>query len=201
MAMAAIGRLIVGRVAGAGLLVAVLLAWTAPQVVRALEPWIEVGLALLGPQFQVVSLQIDQQDAQQRLAAQFTLAQPLTVGPHTLSPDPRGRARSAVPVHHVLLAPAVLIVVLLGWPSRDWPEAGARAVAAVPMLALLVMLDVPASLVAGPWRLLLEAHEPQGWRWVTLVAELLERGLRPVLGLLCGVAIVAAAAAKSRSGN
>ncbi|MCY7306171.1 MAG: hypothetical protein LH632_08480, partial [Rhodoferax sp.] len=109
-----------------------------------------------------------------------------------------GRAHAQVTVAQVWQAPLLLVLLLLAWPTAAWGEALLRALLALPALALVLALDLPLVLLAEIWKLLLDAHDPGGWKLLVAWSDLLRSGGRVITGMLAATAVVAAACALER---
>jgi len=175
-----------------------LLAWAGPALLQPLLPAARTVMAWAEPAFAVQSLQLLVYPEGERVRAMVAIARPLAVGEQLVLPHPRGRAHAQVPVAQVWQAPLLLVLLLLAWPTAAWGEALLRALLALPALALVLALDLPLVLLAEIWKLLLDAHDPGGWKLLVAWSDLLRSGGRVITGVLAATAVVAAACALER---
>ena len=175
-----------------------LLASAGPALLQPLLPAARTVMAWAEPAFAVQSLQLLVYPEGERVRAMVAIARPLAVGEQLVLPHPRGRAHAQVPVAQVWQAPLLLVLLLLAWPTAAWGEALLRALLALPALALVLALDLPLVLLAEIWKLLLDAHDPGGWKLLVAWSDLLRSGGRVITGVLAAAAVVAAACALER---
>jgi len=186
------------RALAAALLLLLLVAAAGSTLLQPLLPAARSVMAWAEPAFAVQSLQLLVQPDGERLRAQVAMARPVTVGERLVQPHPRGRAYAQVPAAQVWHAPLLLILLLVAWPAAAWGEGLLRALLALPALALVMALDLPLVLLAEIWKLLLDAHDPGGWKLLVAWSDLLSSGGRVLTGVLAATAVVAAAGTLGR---
>jgi len=191
-------RAAVLRAMAAAPLLLLLLASAGPALLQPLLPSARVVMGWAEPAFAVQSLQILVQPEGERLRAELALASPVPVGERIVMPNPLGRAHAQVPAAQAWHAPLVLVLLLLAWPAAAWGEVMLRGLLALPALALVMALDLPLVLLAEIWKLLLDAHDPGGWKMLVAWSDLLRSGGRVLTGVLAASAVLAAACALDR---
>jgi len=175
-----------------------LLASAGSPLLQPLLPAARTVMGWAEPAFAVQSLQFLLQSDGERLRAQVAIARPVAVGERLVMPHPRGRAYAQVPAAQAWYAPLLLVLLLIAWPAAAWGEALLRAVLALPALALVMALDLPLVLLAEIWKLLLDAHDPGGWKLLVAWSDLLRSGGRVITGVLAATAVLTVACALER---
>lgn len=178
------------RAIAAALLVLAGAGFAAGPLVDATLPLLRTGFAVLAPEFALRSLTRGAHGADTSLVAEVSLARPVTIAGRHYTPDPRGTAWATTPAGHVLLLPAVVVLLVLAVPASGWREAAVRGGAAVSGLLPGMTLDTPAVLAANVWGLFPGAAARDGALGVW--AAFMAGGGRIALGVLVGAAAIAA---------
>ena len=74
-----------------------------------------------------------------------------TLNPFGTAGIPAGYAQVDCTLGGVLEYSCVLLILALGWPARRARELAVRLVLCAPLLLLLVLLDVPSTVIAELW--------------------------------------------------
>jgi hypothetical protein len=130
---------------------------------RALLPAFKWELAWLDDTFRIDRLYLDRDGADQVVRVEVGLARPLTLNGQTFYPDPRGSASASTLVGNLTLPCVLLAAVALAWPVRSRHRRTVltlRALALVPALLLLGLLNVPFILWAGLWGVVVHIADP-----------------------------------------
>jgi hypothetical protein len=108
-------------------------------------------------------------------------------------PDESARAESSTPRGAAWLVLTVFLAALAAWPAnrptREWPL---RLAFGLPLLAALLLLDVPITLL-GPLRaVIVDNLNPGGWDAWTVGSQFLRGGGRYLMALLGAAAVCTA---------
>jgi hypothetical protein len=150
--------------------------------------------------FKLLNLAIDHEGANRVLRAQVTWRHIVVIGGKVIYPDPRGTANASTLLAHALQGPLVAVLAVSAWPTRNprdtgkqkqaWLEWLARAMVLPPLLALLVIIDMPVVLAGELWELALNALDPGATSAVVIWKRFMQGGGRYALGLAAGVLAV-----------
>jgi len=131
-----------------------------PLLVAALIPPWRAVIETLEPDFRVVELRAPAMQAEPLIELVVTPARTIIVGTRAIVPEGSERAAAAMSRGAAWLALTVFLVTLIAWPvsrpAREWPL---RIVLGLPLLAALLLVDVPISLL-GPLRSLIAGIGP-----------------------------------------
>jgi len=171
---------------------AIALAWH-DALLQAALPLLRAGVAALDTNYRTVELSIRTIDGESVIERVATPSRVREIGGHVIFPDEQSRLSTRASAG-ILLQPAILGAALLaGWPWRRWRELALRCLFAMPLLALVMILDVPMMLVGFVWFEEVKALDPD--RFVPMVtwADFMNAGGRFVLTVAAVVVAVAAA--------
>ncbi len=153
--------------------------------------------------FKLLTLYIDHEGADRVLRARVMWRHIVFIGGKVIYPDPRGTANASTLLAHALQGPLVAVLVAIAWPiwapsandkpMRPWLEWVARAVVLPPLLAVLVLIDMPVVLAGELWGMALDALEPGAISALVIWKQFMQGGGRYALGLTAGVLAVLAA--------
>lgn len=153
--------------------------------------------------FKLLNLYIDHEGADRVVRAQVMWQHIVFIGDHVIYPDPRGTANASTLLAHALQGPLVAVLTTLAWPTRGsigqgpstrrWLEWAARVVALPPLLAILVLIDMPVVLAGELWDLALDSLDPGSTSALVLWKQFMQGGGRYALGLAAGVLVILAA--------
>jgi hypothetical protein len=153
--------------------------------------------------FKLLNLYIDHEGADRVLRARVMWQHIVFIGGKVIYPDPRGTANASTLLAHALQGPLVAMLAAIAWPTRaqtgpgkptgPWLEWAARAIALLPPLAVLVLIDMPVVLAGELWELALDALDPGATSALVIWKQFMQGGGRYALGLAAGVLAVLAA--------
>jgi len=183
-------RALASRLLGAGAFVLAMVVLAGDAMIDGMLPLLGAGFAGVAPELELRTLARRPAGATEALVAEVSIARPVTVAGRVYRPDPRGTAWSSTPAGHVLLMPALVAVLVLGWPAAGTREWAARLGIAALGLPALIALDVPVVLASGVWDLFPGAATRAGLTGVW--AAFMDGGGRFAVAVLLGAAAVAA---------
>jgi hypothetical protein len=135
------------------------------QIVEPLLPIYSHTIALLDDRFTITDARVSHEGASEILRFRADLARPVFVGGHEL--DPFGWARqheAGFQITYTVGGPlqfaALLLIAVLAWPAGSGWEMLWRIGAAVPFGGVLLLLDVPITVVAELRNLLATSVDP-----------------------------------------
>lgn len=123
------------------------------QLVTPLVPAFCSVMTSLDDRFVVTDARIVRQGANKVVRFRANLARPLVVGEHILYPFgtngvPAGGFQVTNTVGGVLQLAGLLLIIVLAWPARRIVEFAFRLGVALPLVAVLLLLDTPFTAVA-----------------------------------------------------
>jgi hypothetical protein len=168
-------------------------------IVEPMIPVFHSAIRLLATEFTITSAEIAKEGPNETVRFRANLSSPVDYAGHMLYPFgwngvPNGGFQITRTLGSVLEYSALLLIVILAWPApRAW-EIGVRLALAVPLMALLILIDVPFTVVADLWSLLRDEFDPHGFcGWQVWSRFLMGGG---GLLLACVMAAVAIAVAR-----
>lgn len=153
-------------------------------------------------EFRLLDLGIDREGADRVLRARVAWQRIVVIGGKAIHPDPRGAADASTLLAHALQGPLVAVLAAIAWPAamrrgahgrtriRPWVEWAARALALAPLLAVLVLIDVPLVLAGELWEVALDALDPGATSVLVAWKSFVQGGGRYALGLAAGLLAV-----------
>jgi len=180
---------------------AVLLAliyWLQRPLVRALIPAVSPAVWLLDDEFILMSVDINTDTGEDRIRVRANLTRPITIEGKTLYPFgwrgvPQGGIQITLTVGSMLQYCGLMLLFVAAWPTTsgrrgEWPI---RLGLCLPLLALLLLLQVPFTVIAE-LRGALRDQSQTGWRdgWMLWSRFLMDGG-----GLVIAIAFAAIAIA------
>ena len=126
------------------------------RTVEALIPMYRATMSLLDTRFKMEDAAVVETGGNETLRFRANLARPITVDGHTLYPfgwngGPSGGIQVTNTVGGVLAYSALVLVVVLAWPAKRFKELGFRTLLIVPLLAVLLLIDIPITTPAAMW--------------------------------------------------
>jgi hypothetical protein len=161
----------------------------ARLIAHLLAPWRTV-IETLEPDFRVVDLQSKASGVEPLIEVTVAPARVIVVGGRAVAADASAHAQASTPRGGVWLLMSVFVATLLAWPvrqpRREWLL---RAAIGTPLLAALLLLDIPIALL-GPLREVIVDHLAPGAFDLWIVgSHFLRSGGRALLGI-AGAALV-----------
>jgi hypothetical protein len=145
--------------------------WIDGPLAKLLEPGFAGLIQMIEPDLTLYSADIAQDGMIQRLRFRGNLTVPVQYAGHTVYPigwngGPTGWYQIEYSLTGALLYPSLLLIGVLSWPSRGIGEMGARLLITLPFLAVLLVTDVPTTVVAELWNKIAHQVDPNaisGW--------------------------------------
>lgn len=154
-------------------------------------------------EFKLLNLYIDHEGADRVLRAQVAWRRIVFIGGKAIYPDLRGMANASTLLAHALQGPLVAVLTAIAWPTRSqtatdavgkttrlWLEWAARAIALLPLLSVLMLVDMPIVLAGELWELALDMIVPDSTSALVIWKQFMQGGGRYALGLAAGVLAV-----------
>lgn len=159
--------------------------------VDACLPAYRLVFGQVADEFRIQSLGLDREGADRVLRVRVTLRPVLVIGGKVIHPDPRGSANASTLMAYALQGPMLAMLVALAWPARRWVEALWRLLLLAPLVALLVLSDLPCVLAAELWEIVTGHLSPDALSPLVIWKNFLQGGGRLALGLVAGTMAIA----------
>ncbi|MFM9835656.1 MAG: hypothetical protein ACKVOA_06105 [Methylophilaceae bacterium] len=156
-------------------------------LLQLLLPLFKWQIQAMDDQYKLLSLSIKSLGTDRVFSMQVILAKPLILGGQFILPDPRGVATASSIIAHVWQMLVIFLAVLVALPVKQFTEYFRRIAFALPVLIVVLMLDIPFSLLATLKALILEQLKVDGFSALLFWNDILEGGGRLVLGLVGGL--------------
>ena len=166
------------------------LHWYGEFLLQWLIPLFKWQIQHMDDQYQLLSLSIKNVGTDSAFTMQVNLAKTLFVGGQFIFPNAKGMATVSSSVTHVWQMVVIFLAVLAAWPVARYADYGPRVVVGIPLLIIILMLDIPFSLLATLWNLILNQLSLERFSYLSLWNDILESGGRLVLGLVGGLLTV-----------
>ena len=174
----------------ASLALILVLHWYGAFLLQWLIPLFKWQIHLMDDQYQLIDLSIKNVGTEQAFSLHVSLAKPLILGGQFIVPDERGTATVSSSVAHVWQMVVIFLAMLVAWPVERYSDYWRRVAVGLPVLIIILMLDIPFSLLATLWRLILDRLSLEQFSSLLLWNDILESGGRLVLGLVGGLLTV-----------
>jgi hypothetical protein len=169
------------------------------RLVSALLPAFTTTMWVLDDRFIIEEAAVVQEGDSENVRFRANLARPVVLGGQVIDPfgwngRPLGGIQVSDAAGGVLLYPALMLIVVLAWPFRRAAELGMRIVLSLVAALLLILVDVPTTMLAELWHALQPEHalSPAQNGWMVWSRYLMGGG-GLVLALCLGVACIALA--------
>ena len=171
------------------LLLSALASAAQPMLLAQLIPLWRMAIETLEPDFRVVDIRATATGIEPLIELVVTPARIIIVGTRAIVPEGSEQAAASMSRGAVWLLLTVFLVTLAAWPvarpAREWPM---RLALGLPLLSLLLMLDVPVTLL-GPLRSLITGMaSEQADAWI--VGARFLRGGGRYLVAIAGAALI-----------
>ena len=138
---------------------------------RALIPVFRAAIHVLSDSFVINDVRITQHGASDTVRFRANLAQPVTLDGRKIYPfgwngGPQGGFQVTYTVGGVLSYIALMLIVVHAWPAQGAREQALRFLLSIPRIAVLLVLDVPTTVLAELWNGLYDwadIHRVSGW--------------------------------------
>lgn len=172
----------------------------ARPVATGLLPAYRAMISLLDDSFVLTDIAIARDGPNQVIRFRANLARPLDVKGTTLYPFgwrgivPEGGMEVSYTLNGVLQYVSLTLIVVLAWPARRLNELLLRLVLFVPVALVLLLIDVPSTVVAELWSGLEGMVDPNPLpRWM-IWSRFLMGGGGLLLGFVAGALVIVIAA-------
>lgn len=156
-------------------------------LLQLLLPLFKWQIQAMDDQYKLLNLSIKSLGTDRVFSMQVILAKPLILGGQFILPDPRGVATVSSIIAHIWQMLVIFLAVLVALPVKQFTEYWRRIAFALPILIVVLMLDIPFSLLATLKVLILEQLKLDRFSGLLFWNDILEGGGRLVLGLVGGL--------------
>lgn len=173
--------------------VLVLASVCARDAVGLMMPALSGVLAFVADDFKILQVDFFSDRGASSIGALAMLEHTIVLGGRAIVPDDVTVIAASTTLGTLLQPALVALVLVLAWPAR-WHELALRlAIVALPLAAVLLLLDTPLSLAAWLWQVQLRQYAPGTSSPLIWWNTFLNGGGRPVLGLIAGALAIALA--------
>jgi hypothetical protein len=159
-------------------------------LIKPLLPIYEWEIRTFADQYRILNFGLDNEGFDRVVRLKVTLAHLILIDGNFLIPDVRGNANASTTIGHIWQMFIICLAMSLSWPTINVRTYIIRLVLAIPVLALLTMLDIPFALLASLWDLIIQNTSPDTFSWLVLWNNFLELGGRMALGLSSGMFVI-----------
>lgn len=156
---------------------------------QRLLPAIQEEIQWLDDTYEIKSLDIDHEGADQVVRMVVSQARCIVLTDRAFCGDPRGRANASTLVGNITLPAVLLIALTLAWPATHAAEYALRIVLVPMAVAAMWAIDVPFALWSAIWSLHVDAYAPGMFSPLLIWSQFLQGGGREMLALLLGIAV------------
>lgn len=156
-------------------------------LLKLLLPIYEWEISLIDDVYQILSLSIDNLAQEHVIALQVTLKKTMFIAGRFIFPNPQGVANASSIVGHVWQMIVIFLSVIFTWPMEKISCCALRFIIGLPFLTIILLLDIPFTLLAALEGLILQQLQIQTFSPLILWGGFLEGGGRLALGLVAGV--------------
>lgn len=199
-----VSALVLLRLSVAALVLLPLAVTHGEAVVQSWLRTYETVFELVADDFQLLRLFIDHEGADRVVRVVVMWKHIVFIGGQAIYPDPRGTANASTLLAHALQGPLVAILAAIAWPTvqttpkgakgtravDSWAEWAGRTALLLPLLAVLVLIDMPVVLAGELWQMVIDALEPGRASWLRTWKYFMQAGGRYALGLAAGMLAV-----------
>src|SRR5271165_1017328 len=176
------------------------------DLVEQLLPAFRWEVSTLDDNLDIASLDLGRDGPSTIVRLRANLIRPIEIGGHTAYPvgwgSPfKGGTEVRLNARGVLQASVIFLIVILSWPHRGIRELGIRALLAIPLIGLLIVIDAPLELLGNFQQAVARHANADVVRPLFMWDKLLEGGGNSMLALaFAAVAIVVAQSICGRRG-
>lgn len=158
-------------------------------IAQCLIPLFHSEIESLDGTFRVNRLFLDQDGPDRVIRLEVGLSRQIVMNGHVVNPDPRGKATASTIAGHVTLPAIIAIATAFAFRARRLTAYLWRALALVPALMCLWMIDVPFILLASIWGLVIQMLDPGRFSGLRMWSVFLQGGGELALAAVIGVTI------------
>jgi hypothetical protein len=186
---------LVARVA----LAATVLLWLsnhyASGILKPLIPVFQDSVSIIDDNFTVLGMDLSTDRGNRTLSIKADLAHPIHIAGQWLAPmnsNPRtaGWMQVDLTLGGILQYSILLLVIVLAWPAASILEFAVRAGVAVPLVAVLLLIDVPLSILAELWFPIHDDYDAKAFWPLLAWSRFMMGGGGQALALLMGIAAI-----------
>ncbi len=191
-------------------LVATVLLWLANHyadgIVKPLIPAFQQVVATLDDEFTVFDMNISNDEGKRTLRVRADLAHPVLIAgqwlePMNSNPSTAGWMQVNLTLGGILQYSILLLIPVLAWPTTGIREFGIRVGLAIPLIAVLLLIDVPLSILAELWFPIHNDHDPDAFWPLLAWSRFMMGGGGQVLALAMGIVAIGLARHFSSTGR
>ena len=173
-------------------------------LVEPLLPLVAASMSWLDGNFQVLGVDIAHNGPNEVVRVKANLAHPVYVGTHQVKPFatvPRlaGWYQINLPVAYIFAHCLLVLIIILAWPVSRPAIYAIRMCAALPMMALLLLIDVPVTILAELWSPLHDDFQPFAFWPLLAWSRFMMGGGGFMIAAVMGIATLRISAATVRS--
>ncbi len=188
----------------AGLLVIGLSQWWGRALVQGVAPALGWLIPSLDDRYTILDVAVVDEGGAEVLRVLANLSRPVVVGGRVREPFghgamPAGGFEVALALGGVLQYAQLLLIAVLAWPAQRLREWGPRLLLAVPLCALLWLLQVPLTVIAELSHSIQQELDPGPVPAIMVWSRFLMGGGGAVLSLLAAAVAIVAGSARARS--
>jgi hypothetical protein len=187
------------RLLVAAVIVLVALHVLQRTIVEPLIPILAGAVHLIDPHFLVLSAAVGQHESVQSLVVRADLAAPMEYAGRTLYPlqwnttQPAGWFQIELSLSGLLQYSGLLMILALAWPVHGLREFALRLALCLPVMAVLIIVEVPCTVVAELWSIVRDQFAPGQYSGWLVWSRFLMGGGGLLIGSTCAVLIVTVA--------
>jgi hypothetical protein len=190
------------------LVVTAVVLWLAHALERVmvdpLIPALRSGVSALDDTFAVTDIRVSGEGANEVVHFRANLTRPVDHGLSVIYPfgwpgAPEGSFQVTYTLGGIVQYGALTLIAILAWPASGIRELAARMLLCAPILVLLVLFEIPSTVVAELWNIVdgeLDSHSLNGWM---IWSRFLMGGGGLMIALLIALLCIVIAAPKTRS--
>ena len=141
-------------------IVAAAVLWGGQLIERPLAQWLAPAIrgvtAFFGDDFTFLDIEVVRDGERDSLRVRANLSHPLNVGGHVVYPygwrsQPDGWSQVNLTLKGLFQYAAMLLIVVFAWPAAHALELLRRAALTVPLIVLLLLVQIPPTILAELW--------------------------------------------------
>jgi hypothetical protein len=181
---------------------AALVLWLSHSFQRAfvkpLIPAFSTALRILNIDFTILGIDVSEDGPNETLRFRANLAHPIEIAGRRLSPFgwgsiPEGGYQVNLTLGGILQYCALTLILVLAWPARHAREFAVRLLSVLPLMGILLLIDVPFTVLAELWNAIHAGVDPHGFQPLMIWSRFLMGGGGLMLALLAAALAIALA--------
>lgn len=159
-------------------------------LVEAMLPAYREVFFWAGEEFRLMSLGIDREGADRVLRATVTWKDGIGLGGQMMPSDLQATANASTLIAHALQGPLVAIIATFAWPAAQRWEYAWRGIFLIPLLAALILSDIPCVLAGELWAMATDVLTPGAVSPLVMWKAFLQGGGRYALAIVAAILAV-----------